>query len=310
MSAVLTIQDHIIEETKKEAKGFTGIWVTKEIHQLGLSRTQSEILAYIAGFERSHKVFFGSNKHLAELFNLSESSVSRYITQLKRMNLIEEVGYNGRHRRLGCLMKNWTRENVAKSLSIKDSKKVLCAEMSSQTTQKLPVRLRKNDDSIYIVKSDRKKDSKTTTPLPPKKEAMNPIDERPSVVVVLKKSEEKPKKPEITKDDVHFYCVKARKDWTPDEIDSAWEAYKDSNSSISDTYAYISGIIDKKRILAQNQRNKARHTREKPCSKTSTQISKKESQNTKTTSTAGGFSEQQLAELLGPNRAFKRSSSS
>lgn len=170
MSAV-SIQEHIIEETKKEAKGFTGIWVTKEIHQLGLSRTQSEILAYIAGFERSQKVFFGSNKHLAELFSLSESSVSRYITQLKRMNLIEEVGYNGRHRRLGCLMENWTREKVCKSLSVKDSKKVLCAELSTQTTQKLPVRLRKNDDSIYIVKSNSKEDSKETTTPTPKKEA-------------------------------------------------------------------------------------------------------------------------------------------
>lgn len=305
MSAI-SIQDHIVEETKKEAKGFTGIWVTKEIHQLGLSRTQSEILAYIAGFERSHKVFFGSNKHLAELFNLSESSVSRYITQLKRMNLIEEVGYNGRHRRLGCLMKNWTRENVAKSLSINDSKKVLCAEMSSQTTQKLPVRLRKNDDSIYIVKSDRKNDSKTTTPLPPKKEAMNPIDERPNVVVVLENPKEKPKKPAITKDDVHFYCVKAQKDWTPDEIDLAWEAYKDSNASISDTYAYISGIIDKKRILAQNQRNKARHTREKPCYKNSLQTLKKESPNTNSTCTVVGFSEQDLDELLGPDRPCKK----
>lgn len=154
-------------------------------------------------------------------------------------------------------------------------------------------------------KSKKEQDIKTTTPLPPKKEAMEP-DKRPCVVVVSESPKDKPKKAEVSKDDVHFYCLRAKKDWTPDEIDSAWEAYKDSTSSVSDVYAYVSGIIDKKRILAQNRRNKDRSTRGKPCYKNSLPTLKKESPNTNSTCTVVGFSEQDLDELLGPDRPCKR----
>jgi phage replication O-like protein O len=110
---------------------------------------------------------------------------------------------------------------------------------------------------------------------------------------------------EITKDDVHHFCISSRKNWTPEEIDSAWNAYKSSSSSVSDVYAYIEGIIEKKRILAQNKKNK-QHKKEKLCQKTLTQTLKKESQDTNSKPTEGGFSEAFLDSLLGPNRICRK----
>jgi len=55
---------------------------------------------------------------------------------------------------------------------------------------------------------------------------------------------------QITKDDLYHYSLAARKDWKPEEIESAWIAYSRAKAPISDPHAYIDGIIKKKRILA------------------------------------------------------------
>lgn len=60
----------------------------------------------------------------------------------------------------------------------------------------------------------------------------------------------------IRKDDVYHYSLTARKDWKPEEIESAWIAYSGAIAPISDPYAYIHGIIKKKRILAEAKQNK------------------------------------------------------
>jgi hypothetical protein len=72
---------------------------------------------------------------------------------------------------------------------------------------------------------------------------------------------------DITKDDIYHYSVATRTDWKPEEIETAWEAFKSSNASVSDPYAYVAGIIQKKRVLAENKASKAqsKQHKEKSC---------------------------------------------
>lgn len=70
-------------------------------------------------------------------------------------------------------------------------------------------------------------------------------------------------KKEITKDDVYHYSLASRTDWLPAEIEYAWNAFKQAATLITDAYAYIAGIIAKKRILDQNKCQK--NEREKSC---------------------------------------------
>lgn len=95
---------------------------------------------------------------------------------------------------------------------------------------------------------------------------------------------------DITKDDVYHYSIASRKDWKPEEIESAWLALKTSNASVSDPYAYIDGIIQKKRLLVENRqaKEKLKQPKEKSCNpyqpksnKADAQHSKKELKNTK-----------------------------
>jgi hypothetical protein len=72
---------------------------------------------------------------------LSLSRVSFYITKLKRLNLIKEVSFTGRTRRLMVLKENWY-----KPLSKKES----CVKARRQTTRKQEGRLRESKKPIYM----------------------------------------------------------------------------------------------------------------------------------------------------------------
>jgi hypothetical protein len=70
----------------------------------------------------------------------------------------------------------------------------------------------------------------------------------------------------LTKDDIYHFSIASKKDWSAEEIEYAWKAFKGTNSSVSDKYAYIDGIIKKKRILEQNKASKEiTQKKEKKC---------------------------------------------
>lgn len=106
---------------------FTGYFIPVELEKLGLNRSEQFLLAMIDSLDTgSPNHCFASNVYLAEKLNLSESRVSYYITKLKRLRLIEEVGFNGRRRILKSLKHNWYNPEF--------SKKELCVETRRQTT--------------------------------------------------------------------------------------------------------------------------------------------------------------------------------
>lgn len=80
----------------------------------------------------------------------------------------------------------------------------------------------------------------------------------------------------LVKDDVFLYSARCKMDWSPQEIDSAWIAFENSKSCISEPILYIEGIINKKRALHKTVRGKSC-----PNNQTSQQIKREELENSK-----------------------------
>ena len=70
------------------------------------------------------------------------------------------------------------------------------------------------------------------------------------------------------KDDIHAYCLRTKLDWSPDEIDFSWKVYEENQPHVSDCYAYIEGIICKKRNLEESKRVKEQKKTEEKWKKT------------------------------------------
>lgn len=83
--------------------------------------------------------------------------------------------------------------------------------------------------------------TKTTTEITKQQQQEN-------VVVVSEK-----KAAVFTKDDAFFGANKFKKDWTVDEIEDAFKAFKLSKANITDPLNYIEGIIKKQRILNKSK---------------------------------------------------------
>lgn len=52
----------------------------------------------------------------------------------------------------------------------------------------------------------------------------------------------------FTKDDLYAASLRLGKDWSPPEIEEAWDIYRQSSSSVTNPLNYIEGIINKNRI--------------------------------------------------------------
>jgi hypothetical protein len=80
---------------------------------------------------------------------------------------------------------------------------------------------------------------------------------------------------QITKDDLYHYSLAAKKDWKPEEIESAWLAYKEVKIPVTDPHAYIEGIINKKRTLHASKERKETCPKKKFSTSTTKEFSQK-----------------------------------
>jgi len=80
--------------------GFTGIFIPVEVlehHELSL--LDMMLLSWIHALSKnSAKACFASNAHLAQRLRIKEDTVSKSISQLRRLGLIEDISFNGRVR--------------------------------------------------------------------------------------------------------------------------------------------------------------------------------------------------------------------
>lgn len=157
---------HPQEEQPQPKQRFTGYWIPVELSKMDLTKTEQFLLAMIDSLEGDAPDYcFASNAYLAEKMELSESRISFYLTKFKRMKLIEEVGFDGRRRRIRTCKETWF------------SRKELCVNSRSPTTRTRECRVR---DSTNHIEQNIKKSMKQQQ----KKVAKAPV-------VVFSKEEEK-----------------------------------------------------------------------------------------------------------------------
>jgi len=232
------------EPTPKQR--FTGYWIPVELTKLGLTKTEQFLLSMIDSLEADAPDYcFAKNCYLAEKMELSESMVSRYITRLKRFGLIEEVGTDGRNRKLRTVKENWFKR-------AENSKKELCASVRTQGAQPCADRVRKlaPPSSIYI-----EQDKEVVCVDPPPVAASPPVcvDSGPvAPPPLLKKITIKAIEGEdiaLTFEELISQCVLWKKDWSIPEIKYLWEVLEKYEQSVRDFQKFCEGTIQNHRCI-------------------------------------------------------------
>lgn len=81
-------------------RDFKGVWIPKEIWlNTELTMLEKIILVEVSSLDNENHCIAG-NEYFATFCNCSESKVSKAIKKLKELNLIEELSFDGRHRKL------------------------------------------------------------------------------------------------------------------------------------------------------------------------------------------------------------------
>src|SRR4029077_871568 len=154
-------------ELNNQKEKYKGKWIPKELEDLGLSAIEQMLLATIDALDDEEEHCTASNAYLAKRMGISESRISFYITKFKRMELVEQVGYNGRFRVLKSLKYNWYKP--------KNSKKLYCVNSRSQTTR---FHVPYNKDNTATLKDPPPPSSKLK---PQKEKPKKPPDPKPKV---------------------------------------------------------------------------------------------------------------------------------
>ena len=84
-----------------EKREFKGIWIPAEIWLCRvLSITEKCLLAEIDSFSGTSIGCIASNKYLADFLGIKEDMIRRYISNLKKLGLVVQIGFDGRTREL------------------------------------------------------------------------------------------------------------------------------------------------------------------------------------------------------------------
>ncbi|MBM9547827.1 helix-turn-helix domain-containing protein [Leptospira sp. 201903074] len=83
----------------------TGIWIPVWIEKLNLSHSQTKLYAEIVSLHDKGGCF-ASNRYFGEVLGLKMDTISRLITSLKKLGLLEQTGFDGRRRYLRPLFSN------------------------------------------------------------------------------------------------------------------------------------------------------------------------------------------------------------
>ncbi|EMY68110.1 helix-turn-helix domain-containing protein [Leptospira vanthielii] len=89
----------------------TGIWIPVWIEKLNLSHSQTKLYAEIVSLHDKGGCF-ASNRYFGEVLGLKMDTISRLITSLKKLGLLEQTGFDGRRRFLRPLFSNPTEKEI------------------------------------------------------------------------------------------------------------------------------------------------------------------------------------------------------
>lgn len=138
-------------------RDFKGVWIPKEIWlNEELTLLEKIIFVEIDSLDNEDHCIAG-NEYFAEFCNCSESKVSKAIKKLKDLNMIEELSFDGRHRKLRVVKND--KESSKKCYS--ESQKMLSNNIDNKQTNKdnsKELLLNKNSD-FQFGKSKPKKEN-------------------------------------------------------------------------------------------------------------------------------------------------------
>ncbi|XDD48586.1 helix-turn-helix domain-containing protein (plasmid) [Leptospira sp. WS39.C2] len=81
-----------------------GIWIPVWIENLNLSHSQTKLFAEIVSLHDNGGCF-ASNRYFSEILGLKADTISRIITSLKKLGILEQTGFDGRRRFLKPILK-------------------------------------------------------------------------------------------------------------------------------------------------------------------------------------------------------------
>lgn len=277
---------------------FTGYWIPVELTKLGLTKIEQFLLSMIDSLESEAPEYcFASNAYLADKMEMSESRVSFYITKLKRMGLIKQVGFNGRRRILRTLKENWYK------ITEENSKKELCVKTRSDKFKKKNYArshepcMRENTNHIT------KEDNKDCSVIVCAESA--PVEPPPRLEKVKIKSVEG-KDILVTKESLFQDAILHRKDWTTPEIEKLWEVLAKYDQPVRDLILFCDGTIKNFRKMQSLKKLSLPTSKPRTQKCNSTQNLKKPSENSKESITAKDMLERPFLNFKCPDRgAFK-----
>lgn len=98
---------------------FTGIFIPSEILEINdLTPTDMILLSWIDSlFCKEYGGCFASNDYLAEKLHLKEKTISKNISKLIELGLVEKVSFNGRFRVIRACKEKWYQSDAASDLN-------------------------------------------------------------------------------------------------------------------------------------------------------------------------------------------------
>ena len=158
----------VVKETNE--KVFRGVWIPSEIwHNHDLTWMEKCLWAEIGSLGDEKNPCYASNAYLAKMFNSTESSISNMVSKLRSLNMIKDISYDGRYRKIVAVVPTQTSS---------ESEVRLHPEVKSDSTAGL------NIDTSIVTKELNKQVNETdrSTPTPtlykkPKRKLSAPPDE-------------------------------------------------------------------------------------------------------------------------------------
>lgn len=177
--------------------------------------------------------FYMTMEKVEERTSLSRSEQDKAIKILIEAGLIEQKNFgvpSKRHFRLKDQEILETYGLSKKQSSLSKSDKLDCRKPTNCIVE--------NKQTAHIYKE-------------PKEEPYQEQQQQGQQTVVVVSENQK----NFTKDDAYFAANKFQKDWTSDEIEAGYLAFKDSKHSITSPVEYLDGIIKKQRVAQQSKDN-------------------------------------------------------
>lgn len=145
---------------------FLGIWIPREIWlNKSLNGDEKALWAEIQSLHDDEKGgCFASNEYLMEFMNCQERALQNMLSKLKKMNLLEQVSFNGRQRILKAIAPNdksfLSTSEVQKNapLDSEGCRKMHLSDAEKCTSRGTPsdIYYSKEDNKEYIARSDEK----------------------------------------------------------------------------------------------------------------------------------------------------------